>query len=616
MTDVKYFTRESLVEQMGKELVFDAESYPNYFSVCFKSVETSEVLVLNSFIKTVKHGNFLNWIFKNFTTIGFNNIGYDNLMVSAAVKGFTVPELHELSNRIIVDKVPYYQIRKEHKLDNIEIKYIDLMNVAFGKASLKLYAARMGTKKLQNLPYAPEKTLSAYEMKQVEKYCINDLDLTIELYKYLTKELELRRVMGKEYGVNLISKSDAQIAETVICSEIKQITGQWPFKVNPVEFGFKYNVPKFLNFKSDHLKKLLNDISKLTFHVNEKGSVDLPKLLQEKIRIGNKLYKIGIGGLHSVDKTGAYYSDNEFVIIDRDVTSYYPNIILNQNLNPQQLGENFLTIYSKLVDRRLKAKAEGNKSVNESLKIVINGTFGKFGDRYSRLYDPKLMIQTTITGQLSLLMLIDDIENADIEVISANTDGIAIKCKKSRYFELELIVKQWENKVHFKTEETIYNALFCRDVNNYMAIKTDGTIKRKGAFKAGTINKNPMSEICIDAAIAEITKVEPAADHILKCDDIKKFCCVRTVNGGAIKDGEELGKVIRWYYALRNYTPINYKISGNKVPDTAGAQPLMNLPDKMPDDIDYDWYIKKADSIMEEIGFRNSSKQQEYLFDY
>ena len=110
--------------------------------------------------------------------------------------------------------------------------------------------------------------------------------------------------------------------------------------------------------------------------------------------------------------------------MDCDVASYYPSIILNQGLCPANIGENFLRVYKKIVDERLKAKKEGDKVVSESLKIVINGSFGKFGSKFSALYAPEMLLQVTLTGQLALLMLIEKLENADIKVISANTDGV------------------------------------------------------------------------------------------------------------------------------------------------------------------------------------------------
>jgi hypothetical protein len=61
--------------------------------------------------------------------------------------------------------------------------------------------------------------------------------------------------------------------------------------------------------------------------------------------------------------------------------------------------------------------------------------------------------------------------------------------------------------------------------------------------------------------------------------------------------GEYLGKAIRFYHTA---TPelqdniITYAKNGNKVPNSLGCRPLMDLPENFPDDVDYNYYIEKA----------------------
>jgi hypothetical protein len=213
------------------------------------------------------------------------------------------------------------------------------------------------------------------------------------------------------------------------------------------------------------------------------------------------------------------------------------------------------------------------------------------------------MIQVTITGQLSLLMLIERMENAGIEIVSANTDGIVMKIHDSQNNSYEQIVKQWELDTGFETEETIYKALYSRDVNNYIAIKEDG-FKGKGIFSDTGLQKNPCSQVCVQAAYKVMTTGVTLLDAIQECKDIRQFVTVRTVKGGAFKEGYGyLGKSIRWYYARGEAEPIIYAQSGNKVPKSDGAKPLMELPESLPDDIDYNRYAEEAHSMLCDIGF-------------
>jgi hypothetical protein len=372
-------------------------------------------------------------------------------------------------------------------------------------------------------------------------------------------------------------------------------------------------MPEFVGFSTLNLLKVLETVRTAQFEIGEDGSPMLPQSIKDlKITIGKSTYNLGMGGLHSCEKSIAHFADENTLLIDRDVESYYPRIIINQRLFPAHMGEAFLEVYETIVNRRVEAKRAKNTVVADSLKITINGSFGKFGSKWSALYAPDLMIQVTLTGQLSLLMLIERLETVGISVVSANTDGIVIKCDKSRYDELNEIIKQWEQHTNFTTEETQYSAVFSRDINNYIAVKLDGKCKTKGAYSNPwddpktaifRFHKNPQHTICIEAVVNLLTKQIPIEETIRNCTDIKKFLVVRNVRGGGTKSGKYLGKVVRWYYAHNEPDCIKYKSTGNKVATSDGAMPIMELPEELPTDIDYKKYIDISVDILYDIGY-------------
>ena len=293
----------------------------------------------------------------------------------------------------------------------------------------------------------------------------------------------------------------------------------------------------------------------------------------------------------------------KFGLSDVDCASYYPSIILNQRLSPKHLDGKFLDVYRSIVERRLKAKKDGNKVEADTLKITINGSFGKFGSKYSALYSPDLMLQVTLTGQLSLLMLIERLELAGIPVVSANTDGILIKYPVGKKDMMKSIIKQWEIDTNFTTEETKYLAVFSKDVNNYVAVKTDGKAKTKGAYSEASLSKNPVATICRDALIAFLTTGKPISQTVRECRDIRRFLSVRSVKGGAVKDGAYLGKAIRWYASNVVTGDIIYAINGNKVPSSENCRPLMELPATFPEDVDFVRYEAETFAMLKEIGY-------------
>ena len=563
---------------MSSIIFFDTEIFSNYHLLLFKKE--------SKYIEA-KCADDVYSILKDNIIITFNGNVFDIPLLRYYLAGATTEEIKSAANDIIGDRLSYNQFFSKYNCDqNTIINTIDLIEVCPGHGSLKLYGARFHSKNLQELPYDHHATLTEPEKKIIKEYCKNDLDVTELLFNKLEKQINQRRTMSNQYKIDLRSKSDSQIAEMVIKNKIGYVQ-RTPRKSEE----FFYEVPEFVDFKGPKMKLLLDELKHSTFSVDEKGSIKPPNVLKETVKINNTTYQLGMGGLHSQEQNCSHVLDDKNLICDFDVASYYPSIILNLGLYPKRIGKKFLEVYQELVTERLTAKHNGDKAKADSLKITINGSFGKFGSIYSNLYAPDLLIQVTVTGQLALLMLIERMEAAGIEVVSANTDGIVCKCPYEKEKEMLNIIEKWEVITNFNMERTDYLGLYSRDVNNYCAVKLSGEVKTKGCYSNAGWQKNPANEICNDAIINFLVNKVPFENTIKSCKQIEKFLTVRTVNGGAVKRGEFLGKVIRWYYRKNDFEPISYKTNGNQVASSLGAQPLMTLPDEFPTDINYEWYL-------------------------
>jgi len=594
-------------------LVCDVETYRNYFLLMFRNVYSGAITYFESWPGKPLSEQDLIDISRTFhinEIITFNGINYDFPIISLALSGVSNTLMKDASDDIITGGLKPWQIADKYGgVDLSEFNHVDLIEVAPGQCSLKIYGGRLHSKRMQDLPIEHTAMITPEQRVELVTYCKNDLQTTIDLYLEIKPQVDLRREMSKEFDKDVRSKSDAQIAEVVIRSEVEKRKGLrvWRQELHP-QYSFKYRVPDFVSFHAPGMRHILDIIRKCEFSLSEAGKVVTPKaMLDMRIRIGHGLYKFGIGGLHSCEKSTSHFADDKTLISDMDVTSYYPACILNQNLCPSNMGEDFIEVYRSLVKRRVAAKKAGNNVVNETIKVVINGSFGKFGSKWSILYAPDLMIQVTLTGQLAILMLIEAIEAAGMPVISANTDGLVIKYPESRRSELEAIVKAWSMLTGFDTEESRYSALLSKDVNNYLAIGLDGKVKQKGLYafvgsKKSKLEKNPTNFVCVEAVIAKLTKGVPISHTVYECKDIKKFVSVKKVNGGGVYDNEFLGKAVRWYYAKGETRNITYKVNGNKVGRSDGCRPLMELPDHLPDDLEHEWYIREAQSIMEDLG--------------
>jgi hypothetical protein len=607
---------------VNTKFVYDIECYPNYFLIAFKDLETGKVvyferIVIDGVERVFFDHRKLGWLMQNFCHVSFNGIGYDAPIAALALAGCSCEQLWEATKKLIVEQMRPADVLKMFKAKKLHFDHIDLIEVAPLRASLKIYGGRLHTKRMQDLPFPPGTVLNMDQIAIVRWYCCNDLQNTGDLYGALIEQVDLRVSMSHEYGIDLRSKSDAQIAEAVLGHEIEALNG-YRLTRPQIDPGtvYRYNVPGFLRYSTPLMNWVLATVAASAFVVADHGSIDMPPQLAElKIAIGGSVYQMGIGGLHSTEKSAMHVEDEYNILKDVDVESFYPRIILNQGLYPKHLGVNFLAVYNSIVERRIAAKRSGDKVTADSLKITINGSFGKLGSKYSILYAPDLLIQTTISGQLSLLMLIERLELCGIPVVSANTDGIVIKCPRDKQELCNYVVGIWEIDCQYKTEETRYAALYSRDVNNYVAVKkgydkknkvwldeVDGA-KTKGAFAKSGLQKNPTNYVCVEAVVNLLTVRKPVYETIWECKDITKFVSVRSVSGGAVKDGEFLGKSIRWYYAKGVEGEIIYAKNGNKVPKSDGAKPLMQLPDVFPDDVDYNWYIRETEKMLSTLGY-------------
>lgn len=597
----------------------------------------------------------------NYTWVGFNSKNFDSVITAGIVGWDMTPHdiKHVVIPKIIEDRLQPFQIYRKgyHEMPQFDSfrRHIDLFNVAPGvKTSLKVYMARMHAETLQDLPYHHDDEINTpAKRKVVEQYCGNDIAGTYELFTRLQEEIELRRHLSDEFDLDLMSKSDAQMAEAIFHRELNL-----PKAKSPPKF-VQYVLPKhIIKTNNKVLKELIEQSEAWDFEINQNnGSPVQPDWMKDGIvAINNGRYKFGLGGLHSTHDTQLYvHTDDEYEVSDFDAASYYPFTIVNCGFIPKMAGskgEKFIELYKSFLERRLDAKRIGNKKVANSLKILLNGTYGKLGSMYSRLYAPDLLLGVTITGQLNLLCLIDELEKIKgVTVLSANTDGIMVKFLRSVRAKVEAVFAKNSKRTGYEYEETPYRTVALRDVNNYIAITLDGKVKGKGIHADVDSKPDPLKThrsftICSTAALAYIKDGTPVEETIANCDDIRDFVSMANGDGqsGGIQtvevamfddwveieprlwenhlgkqakrksrppayegpvEGSEtyLGRIVRWYISNDPKVPAIRTVKGlRQVPLTDGGRVCMQLPKKIPKDLNRQWYVDYAKKMLAEMG--------------
>lgn len=622
---------------MREEVEFDVETYPNYFLIAFlfkgKHVVSFEIRNNQPFTQLQE----LVFVCQNFTLVGFNSNYYDVPMLLHFASGSaTNNTLYALSYDLIEKEVAWWKIKDSYKHSNFKFDHYDIINVAPdpAKVSLKMYSARRLASQLQDLPFDPHTPLTDSQIETLRAYCVKDIVNTHGLKNDLHTEIEMRKFMSQQYNMDLRSKSDAQIGEAVALKLVEARLGRAvPKPINYKGKVLRYTVPTYIKFETPLMQNVCNVVANAEYPVSkESGKPEIPDVVSElKIKIGNTEYTLGIGGLHSKEKEQTIICGKRDRLRDVDADSFYPFLIINNQYCPKTMGAVFLQVYQEdLVNPRIKHKrASANMDLTEAVrkeekklanskKIVINGLYGKLGDPYSKMYAPELMISVCLTGQLSLLMLIERMELQGISAVSANTDGVVLKYTDDQTELVDAIIKQWEKDCNFTTEETFYHALYSANVNNYIAIKSDKDCqiikgaKRKGIFSDHWITdqnnfklrSTPNFLICRNAVVNYLTERKPIEQTIRECTDIKQFLSVRAVKGGGVFRGEKFGRIARFYISNVSQDCLQYAKNGNKVANSDNAELMLNTTDGIPGDLDYDFYIPYADEMLYDIGYK------------
>jgi hypothetical protein len=354
-------------------LVCDTECYTDYFLAMFRDIATGKSMEFEQFAGHPLDRRKIAAILKRYRIVTFNGRNYDMPMLTLALSGADCAMLKAASDWIIVGNNRPWDFERRYEVTIPQWDHIDIIEVAPGIASLKLYGGRMHAQRMQDLPITPDHLIDGGEPVTVagevistpaEKraalrlYCGNDLETTKGLFLKLGPQIELRERLTAEYGQDLRSKSDAQIAEAVIRSKVTEIVGH-RIERPTIDPGtsFHYQPPAFLTYTSDIMRQTLAMVCGAKFVIAETGGVEMPEVLEKaRIKIGGGVYRMGIGGLHSSEQSTAHFADEHTVLVDRDVVSYYPAIILNCELSPKHMGDSFLMVYRNIVNARVGAK--------------------------------------------------------------------------------------------------------------------------------------------------------------------------------------------------------------------------------------------------------------------
>ena len=442
-----------------KDFVFyDIEVFKHWTLVVFKDINKNTLGLFNS---DTGFNGLIDFI-KGKILVGYNNYNYDDFILTSLLQeNASQTTIKAINDNIMNGMRP--GIEKDRSIESLDC--FQQINVA--KSSLKKIEANLGLSiEETEVDFDLDRELTEDEKQRTIKYCCHDVEATIDIFKlrwysYFVPKLTIISMLDKSVQEMAIKWNTTTITAQLLMGNTKAKRWRY-YRLEEVEP--KYKVPKEV---LDMWNEAEAEIAGITGNHNFKGG---------KVSVDSMdcLFEFGFGGLHGVANSGMVFEDVKLL----DVASMYPNIIINIDA----LGEP-TRLYKQIVERRLKIK-HSDKQMSDALKLVINATYGLLKNRYSKLMNPIAGTSVTITGQKALYDLCGRLRAEGFRLVNVNTDGVAFtgNIPDSRW---EAVKEQWEKDYGLTLELSRFKKWVQKDVNNYIALTSDGDVKVKG----GDVNK-------------------------------------------------------------------------------------------------------------------------------
>lgn len=498
--------------------VYDIEVFQNIFHCSAINTETKEIhkfeisprknqlSELISFFKQVNLPVLWN---DNYTTncsidsdkifCGYNNLHYDNPVIN-----YIIEYEHVLAeNPVPVITNSIFNLSREitNSGENIEKwkrwKYqvwfdsFDILTMLYSnklRVGLKEIQVTMQYKNVQEFVCDWSKPLPIEDFDSMIDYNINDIESTSALLDRCKKDIDLRLAIEDEYGVKVLSKDGVNIGMKILTHKYLEKTGLtwWDIKDlrSPQAYiPLKDVILPFIKYDSPILKSVLDEMKTQVVSPGRKG-------YEKNFVFGGLRYTVGVGGIHSKNDPEIIIPAEDEMLIDIDVASLYPSMLIEYGFYPKHLGPEFLEVYSQIRSERIEAKHNGDKIKDSTLKLALNGLSGNLQNEHNFCYSPFAVMQIRINGQLLLLMLAEKLVELGCRIVQANTDGLFVLLKKSVYDKVNIVCREWEQLTKLTLEEDRFEAMYQYAINDYIAVK-EGYAKKKHEFRDFTAVMDP-----------------------------------------------------------------------------------------------------------------------------
>jgi hypothetical protein len=612
---------------MSNDYVYDEETFPNVFLIGIKLAGSP----LRVSFEISDHRNdsraiieFLQFL-KNTDSrmVGFNNLGFDYPVLHTLIRmGHSdANTLYQKAMAIIHSQDDdggrwMHQVKpSDHFVQQIDLFKIHHFDNKARATSLKMLEFNMRSDTIEDLPFPVGTMLNRDQIEVLRSYMDHDIDQT---EKFLHKSMDMihfREELTRKYQRDFMNHNDTKIGKDYFVMKLEEAgvscydfgpKGRTPRQTKRPVIALKDAILPWITFEQPEFNRVLNWLKAQSITETKGVFTDLTA------SINGFTFVFGLGGIHGSIESEVIESDDEYVIVDLDVTSYYPNLAITNGFYPAHLGKEFVSIYKFLFEQR---KSYPKKSAESAmLKLALNGVYGDSNNQFSVFYDPLFTMSITLNGQLLLCLLAEGLMHIPgLRIIQVNTDGLTVRVPRSHKMLVDLARAAWQSRTGLNLEEAVYKAMMVRDVNNYIGVFMDGSTKRKGAYEWDMEWHQNAGGLVI-AKVAEKVLVEgaPIRKTLEQWPDIMDFMLrtkvPRSSHLGLERDGvtTQLQNITRYYVAegggqLVKYMPPLAKKPGQwrkfAVESGWGVQPCNDIKDagKLP--VDFDYYVEEVEKL-------------------
>ena len=612
---------------MSNDIVWDIETFPNVFTLAAEHAwlpikwefEISDWR--NDSRAIIEFVQYLKQI--DARMVGFNSLGFDYPVLHTLIRmGHSdANTLYQKAMAIINSQDEdgskwMHQVnpsdRFVQQIDLFKIHHFDNKARATG---LKVLEFNMRSDNIEDLPFPVGTVLTQGQVPVLKAYNAHDVAQTKKFYHQTLDMIQFREELTRKYDRDFMNHNDTKIGKDYFVMKLEEAgvacydfgpKGRTPRQTKRPVIALKDAILPWIQFEQPEFTRVLNWLKAQSITETKGVFTDLTAT------INGFTFVFGLGGIHGSMESIVVESDDDSIIVDLDVTSYYPNLAIVNGFYPAHLGKDFVSIYKHLFEQR---KSYPKKSAESAmLKLALNGVYGDSNNQFSVFYDPLFTMSITLNGQLLLCLLAEGLMHIPgLRLIQVNTDGLTVKVPREHKLLVDVARAAWQLRTGLNLEEAVYKAMMIRDVNNYIGVFENGSTKRKGAYEYD-MEWHQNHGAMVVAKVAEKVLVDgaPIRQTLQQWPDIMDFMLrtkvPRSSHLAIERDGvtSQLQNITRYYIAegggrlFKWMPPLKAKPEQWRkigVESGWGVQPCNDIREagKLP--VDFDYYVQEVEKL-------------------